>query len=125
MNKENIQQLIDVLKSEEGLKGVTFDMSRYYGEDEVCGTVACIAGHAALLADRLFGFTPHRAGAAYYIAKSWLDISQDQADRLFYALNFPGSIYDVTKAQAVAALEHLRDTGEVDWQAAVRKAEEA
>lgn len=123
MNKENIQQVIDVLKSEEGLEGVTFDMATFYGEDEVCGTVACIAGHAALLADPN-AFTPRRARPAYDIARSWLDISVEQADKLFYALNFPGSIFDITKAQAIAALEHLRDTGEVDWMTAGRKAEE-
>jgi len=124
MNKENIQKLIDVLKSEEGLKGVTFDMATFYGEDEICGTVACIAGHAALLTDPN-AFTPRRAGTAYNIARSWLDISVEQANKLFYALNFPGSIFDITEDQAVAALEHLRDTGEVDWVAAVRKADEA
>lgn len=87
-----------------------------------CNTVACIAGHAALLAT---AETKHRPEDIEYYAQDWLGLTNEQATRLFtpFGLTLPEGCHydDVTPQIAARACEHLRDTGEVDWWGAFSK----
>lgn len=139
MNKKNLQALIDQLESEKGAKrGIGFNMGTFLAGDKVdtseesggdmfnrynpCGTVACIAGHAAIMAK------PHRSIQRLYddeytngrpdiqdLAKDWLGLDSDQAKYLFYAENSDIYISNLTLLDALTVLKKLRDTGEVDW----------
>lgn len=90
-----------------------------------CGTAACMAGHAALLADpvRFWHFVAHQREKQLLrdvatIAQRWLGISGDEAYGLFHASDENGAVYHferVTAAEAVETLRRFRDTGRVDW----------
>lgn len=127
MNKENIQKLIDVIRT--GREDAGFNMSfwrinRYKDDDGTydykdhsgrdCGTTYCIGGWIDLIA-------PEYKGREH----EFLGIDEQKADELFYMNEFmldyldeqlvPFRMREVTQAQALEVLEHLRDTGEVDW----------
>lgn len=116
----NVRKLIAWLR--EG-RGPGFDMNSYLmnnEDDEVqdefaalraasvgnwCGTHACIAGHAALLAVNdigILGLINNRYTACYDIAVFYLGINRGQATLLFHAWNDKHSI-----PEAIAKLEAL------------------
>lgn len=74
-----------------------------------CGTAACISGWAQLLfpadADDVFGLESHEA-CELFMPRGWDD---DKAYHLY------------TRARAVAVLDHLINTGEVDWSVAFQE----
>jgi hypothetical protein len=77
-----------------------------------CGTVACIAGEAAILAvaEKAADVKPPLSVSVPKLAQEWLNLTDLQADTLFT----PGTYYprsEVTKAQALAVLKALRATG--------------
>jgi len=76
----------------------------------ICGTAACIAGWAQALFDP---DTPQDED----IAARLLGLNSTQASALF----IPDSRGVLTRAQAVATLDHYLATGEIDW----AKADEA
>lgn len=80
-----------------------------------CNTVACIAGHAALLEAAETRLKPSLD--IEDTARNWLGLTEDQADDLFMPSHLPdGKHYeDVTSKIAVRVCEHFRDTGEVNW----------
>jgi hypothetical protein len=87
-----------------------------------CGTVACIAGHAAVLA--LNGGRPLNKWDVFDIASDYLGIRRLDQNELFYAYSLPnGSLGKIHPEQAIRALEILRDTGEIDWQTAISSTE--
>lgn len=124
MNIENINKLIDHLRKTDPK---SFDMgdwlSGYPHRKEAaevlaamekrggCGTSACIAGHAVIL-------EAAENGAVYdmdltdpeYGAINWLGLNSGQAAILFYRCD-----PEVKPLDAVVVLEHLRDSGVVDW----------
>lgn len=132
LNGGNISRLIEVLEEgqfsvEDQLVG--FNMGTYVGVQDPsgglidhgprnCDTVACIAGHAYLLAT---GFSLQRAidetdaGTIETVAAEFLGLSHDQASDLFFDLPPEMALTEVTSEQAVAALRHLLATGEVSW----------
>ncbi|MGH6957858.1 MAG: hypothetical protein ACREEW_14425 [Caulobacteraceae bacterium] len=76
-----------------------------------CGTVACIAGHAAVLANPRESF--YDIGI-YSEARDWLGLNNFQAFDLFE----PGEVDDygaVTPQMAADVIDNLIDTGEVQW----------
>lgn len=89
---------------------VEFNMKDYKATTE-CGTAYCIAGLAQLLNPEL------NIHAAFYAGKEALGLNYDQAHRLFLPdPDIVGCYVDITAEQAVATLNHLIETGEVQWQ---------
>lgn len=72
-----------------------------------CGTVGCIAGHAAAL------FKPKTASRDVpEVARCLLGLTPGQAECLF--LNWDGT-YTTDNWYAAKVIDHLADTGCVDW----------
>lgn len=121
MNKKNIKKLINRLrymKRTTAKPQVGFNMSTYIerggcpdksGHD--CGTVACLAGHATLLA----GETNYNKidAYAYDTGKTYLGLTEAQADALFLPDTAPWAA--ITLDHAIGTLEHLLEAGEVTW----------
>jgi len=112
LNKENIGRLINRL---EATPDVNFDMGEWTAE-AACGTVACIAGHAALmrLADEqepglkviqahIYKGDYHVSSVSSYAAE-WMGLAQHVASELFV----PISVYAIKKAEAITMLEWLQ-----------------
>ncbi len=127
MNVENMKRLIKRLEDPNIL--VKFDMGAFFlhNEDAVwdesealmnqakevldvvenhpCGTVACIAGHAAILAwledDRYHNYD------IKYTAEYWLGLTSSEASKLFYAHWNGGLLQSTTKQQAIDHLKSL------------------
>lgn len=135
MNVENILKLAEVLESPAAEEH--FDMSSWLDHngdhdlpDEItynemikdCGTVACIAGWATVLAkgDEIVKEENYEFG----IGADYLDLEYTQAKHLFTPgvfITVDGeevSAYAATPKQAAKVLRHLAATGEVDWDVA-------
>lgn len=130
MNRENIQKVRDhiaaldagrfnmtdyfVLPADEGRDRYTDAARRQYGSNAAalegsCGTAACIAGHALalLLPEQPIPDKPKEVAADLF------DIGDDEANELFVPDARTNS--RTTPAQAVRVLDHLLETGLVDW----------
>lgn len=121
MNRENIQKVRDVIA---GLPPERFDMSAYCrgpglaratigGAVHVCGTAACIAGWTAAIfkpRTRLVD-DPNGDDRLFFTAASLLGLDEADAHRLFIPCDLCGR----TTTEAVRVLDHLLETGEVDW----------
>ena len=112
MNRENIRKLIKELEITK-----TFNQERWAHR---CGSPACIGGHAVVLDGWELVSGTHNLcikdghpGFIPLIAQRWMGIDSIQADDLFN--NFPSQWIIVAK-DAVATLEHLLKTGEIEWQ---------
>lgn len=122
MNVERIRQLADHLRAP--ATAAHFDIDNWlcvpHGDEadrpigeviHTCGTVACIAGHAVAL------FRPtERFGEAFIwdAASKLLGLTTEESTHLFLPHSGPTS-FDITAEQAAAVLDHLADTGEIDW----------
>lgn len=138
-NVDNINTLIALLKGELAdqtkINKMPFTMGGYAGAgDAFCRTAACLCGHVNFYLDvKAGGFTLREMqlrAAAHWRAAAWLGISDEAADMLFL-LEGPGvglsglEPFDQFPAAerihaAVTVLEHLRDTGRVDWAIGLR-----
>ena len=113
MNKANVLKLAEYI---EGLEPEQYDQRHVaHPHGSLCGTPACIAGHAAWLVGNWC-----RWGSRTFSARVWLDLSSFQADCLFDSMPFGpfGTEPDIsapTPQDAAATLRHLAETGEVDW----------
>lgn len=120
LNIENAQKLVDHLKALPTASDVSvgFEMGTFYGppwrggdhSGHECGTVACIAGHAVLLAGRYDAATQtiDEGGKGWAAcAQNWLGLTVQVADNLFfgYFSNLP--IHKITLDEAVEELERL------------------
>jgi hypothetical protein len=120
MNRENIQKVRDHIAS---LPPERFDVSRFFGlgSDELpedaetakagqfvtnCGTTACVGGWTLAVLD-----PEHSIFGAPVRAAELLGIDRSEARELFYG----GICVSAEQRQAVAVLDHLLATGEVDW----------
>lgn len=121
-NIELINKVINVIKEEENF----FSMSDFFvseamrGSDDLpeevyevkCGTPACICGWVQKIVDpKLKG---SELGDTTAAAKA-LGLTYNDSDNLFYALHAGKPWSEITRHEAVKVLEHLRDTGKVDW----------
>jgi hypothetical protein len=122
MNVENLNKAIELIAS---IPPQKFDMSvlRAVREgDEIhddtritdhelihgCGTIACIAGWVATL-------NPDDAGIGpYHRAQQYLDLDHQQTGQLFCPEGY--SYLEFTRDEALTAMRHLAQTGEVCWQ---------
>lgn len=136
MNKDNVQLLIDALKQE--LKAKTRDVGfnmNWWTIDKIdlesfenspglrgikfkdltgnsCGTTACLGGWCNILSG--FAELSLSEGSTNANAREFLGLDEDGARTLFY----PPMIKhydDITPQDAIEVLEHLRDTGIVNW----------
>ena len=93
MNRKRLQMVRDRIASEPPER---LDMAVYS-----CGTAHCIAGWEKVIDAEERGIT-HDPEAPIYLIREFLQLTDDQADALF----FP-SRYDKTKDDALAALDSL------------------
>ena len=131
MNVPNIQRVRDLIASQppEALKMDSWfsdenHFSYVYSDDEDagliglrvpehnCGTAACIGGWAVTQMARDLGVTviPTVTGVGSTAAE-YLGLDPTQSDRLFH----PSNLSERTQAEALATLDHLIATGEVQW----------
>ena len=106
MNITNMKKLVARLESED--QKVGFDMDTWFrhtsdfdtefggtnyvqGEDIVplveecsCGTVACLAGHSAIIAWEEGYYEPDESNNVYNVAYNWLELNPKERGRLFH-----------------------------------------
>ena len=115
MNRENIKRVRDHLAE---LSPERFDMEVWGPGPKAlrhdCGASACIAGWAQAI------LSPRSTMDPWWKAERLFELSPEQSADLFLA---PGH-RDATTSQAVAVLDHLLETGEVDWSVALSHPEE-
>lgn len=123
MNRENIKRVRNVIA---GLPAKRFDMGLWAGERDGeshvaarrlrhdCGTCGCLGGWT----NATFGTPKHAMGIESASAKLGLDEGQAQA--LFFPQGAGCAWREITTAHAVRVLDHLLETGEVDWQSTRR-----
>lgn len=122
MNEERLKALATRLRE---TQEANFNLGCWLVERH-CGTVACIAGHAALLAggvledgdNGLVVMTQleERAGVKMTVhdaATEWLGLTSQQADALF--IPHYDSCMEASPAQAASVVEELIATGLVRW----------
>lgn len=121
-NAENINRVIASIKGEiEATKEIGFNMGDYVTKDAYdlsgrsCGTVACIAGHAYSIVKNGVVDTEVAWREAEDVGAEFLDLGMSDADALFYGYGASCPLDAITPQKAIRTLEHLRDTGEVDW----------
>ena len=127
INVKNMRRLRTRLRSRKN--PVAFDMRSWFrhknrnlispaaicraAEEHPCGTVACLAGHAALLAWQS-GDVPKKRGAKLVdVAAEWLGLNSSEASDLFFGhwnnRRRKCVLSDFTKAQATTELTRLID----------------
>jgi hypothetical protein len=87
MNIENTKRLADHLRTLGQSSHVKFSMASYYIKDRECGTVACLAGHACLLAGKGERWLTKESTSNVEIHKAasdWLGLDHRVASNLFY-----------------------------------------
>lgn len=128
VNSAHIALVIQSIKGEiaEGSERVGFSMNTYCSDPEAlvvdmtgddCGTVACVAGHAYLLAKQ-FNITEAKGADCDEIedvAAAFLGIEGDDAAHLFYDLPVEIDLQQVTPEMAIETLTRLAETGLVEW----------
>lgn len=107
MNRERLTILRDHLAS---LPPVQFDMTIVREEAE-CGTVACVAGWAGVLAIRA-GDAPDDIYFGMEAAERWLGLGSYQAQCLFTGSD--DRFDDLTPKDAVAAIQSMLDSPDDD-----------
>lgn len=112
MRIDRLNQLADALKN--GLPGVKFDVADWL-EIRGCGTTACVAGHAIILAG-LAGSPEAIEDLPRFstTAQEWLELDDEDANELFYG----GIGVLATAPMAARVVRRLAQTGEVDWSVA-------
>lgn len=144
MNKANIDKLIAWLKADAGQH---FHMSEWVKwrlpedqhkgrQQEYCDTTFCLAGHCGVLRQMDGGvsidtldITPR---GHFSIGQDYLDLKEEQAYLLFLMYsdeeqtdgqqrrNAFDALPDCHRVHAaIRVLQHLRDTGKVDWDGAI------
>jgi hypothetical protein len=120
-NAENIRLVIEAIRTGDGHPEIGFNMYEYTPVDDVpdqsgrgCGTAMCIGGWAYTLSTGEPANTDRRYGIRD-IAADYLGLTIPDAGTLFYAEGAGQSTDDITADRAIAVLEHLIETGEVDW----------
>lgn len=80
-----------------------------------CGTSACIAGEAALLAkqeyENEFDTVFENIEGVHGVAQEYLDLTGDQSFWLFFGTFNYGDLDTVTKKQAIEAIDFMIDNG--------------
>ena len=124
MNIDNLKLLRDTIANSQA-----FDMgdwphidksdAEYIAGGHYCGTPVCIGGHGEALI-RVSGERPDDSSISVKDVGGWLGLSGKKFNALFFPRREDAGIdmLDITQAQAIRCLDHLIETGEVDWRAA-------
>lgn len=115
---DNIQKTIDLMRTDNTIR---MNMAHWIAQDgrdpnddHWCGTTCCIAGFAIV---SKYGKVVNPYGPEpiplVETAREYLGINDEQAEQLFYAPT--EAAWKITADSGIKLLEHLRDTGEVDW----------
>lgn len=125
MNIENLRKLRTRLRSRKNPVG--FNMGKWFAHNELkeeelsriltivdehpCGTVACLAGHAAIIAAQE-GLSPLDCsffghGEIFSTAAEFLDLTEEEAERLFYGRWYSGYYGNLSKIPKHAAIREL------------------
>lgn len=120
LNHEHIQSLIDILKVTSNDRDTGFDMSRYvHNYDTKCQTPSCMAGWAIWDSEGRPEYIKTLWYNCFSTGRNWLGLSGVQAHALFVPWETvsaePYDTSDIRTDQAIKVLEHLLETGEVDW----------
>lgn len=126
MNLKNMRRLRAHLRSRKNPVG--FNMANWFQhnsrdlvtptvicravETHPCGTVACLAGHAALLAWQSGDIPLEHRARIRVVAAEWLGLKYDESHDLFagnWGEQYRGLLKNLTKAQAITALTRLID----------------
>lgn len=111
MNIDNINKVIEIIRNEDNYFNMNaFTNSEAKKEQFPCRTPSCICGWANYLNNTSFESTS--------AARNFLDITEHQANDLFFADDENSFVDDwekITRAEAIKTLEVLRDSGKVDW----------
>ena len=129
MNIENVKRVRDAVAASK-----SFDMARWgittyddveFKDGHFCGSPGCIRGHAVALMidDGLYECSEVEDDHTRYVsidnahcdAGVWMGLDIDMAGELFLPAEPSASIYLITQDQAVKCLDHLLETGVVDW----------
>lgn len=139
MNKERVLMVADAM--EQGLvRGLGFNMASWFHKKNSleqfkdmsgrgCGTTCCGAGWAvhvmakasafAVTKNDLIAIGNEAANRDFLsiqeLATGWLDLTEEQANSLFFGSPAGKSIEDVTLHQAVNVWRYLTATGKIDW----------
>lgn len=132
MNVKNMRKLRARLRSRKNPVG--FNMTNWFqhrnrslvtpagicraAEQHACGTVACLAGHAALLAWQSGDVPKNPDARVYFVARDWLGMEDEEVQDLFYGC-WPAvrGVYigDITEDQAIAELTRLIEAEIMTW----------
>lgn len=130
VNVENINKVIQQLRNEKAFFDMSYwsigpdidldidlDINNVEYPENICGTPSCIGGWAEAILRYENKVDDHDWLSSTKIGE-WLGIEDYQIAPLF----FPGGevayvwgVYEATKEDAIAVLENLIETGEVDW----------
>lgn len=117
VNVTNVKTLADIIRQQPHVSAeheTGFDMSVW---EHDCGTPACIAGWASSLAcpegrpKTSYG----RTMDAEEVANIWLDLTYQEGSDLYIASGLNVELSRITPEQAATVLDHLAETGKVDW----------
>lgn len=126
MNKDAIRRLTGFMKK------CRYEFNMCTSENHIdmknrCGTAGCIAGHAALLWPEMRNyFSPWDENIAQFTCRyakleKLFDMPKDKFYRLIDPTRSKDGVScvhdDISKDWAIRTLEHLLNTGEVNWQA--------
>lgn len=133
MNVGNILKVADAIE-QASVPGLGFNLRLPYrkvlGEDcsgRSCGTVACIAGWAAVVEGHAITTTTSWGGDILPWAQLYFGLNDREAGDLMAPLSIIlfGRLPMPTDKQAVRCLRNLAITGKVDWEAAMKGDEPA
>lgn len=125
MNPTNIKRVRDVIAANDASR---FDMMNWPDPEHTramahqgCGTSACIGGWAEAL---VFSDNPRAAesDSGDNPAREFMGLSGEEAEDLFFMDKSRYQYGSATQPAAILVLDHLLETGEVDWDWAIEEA---
>lgn len=130
LNRENVAKVRDVIAAHDPSR---FDMGAWAEQVHTnldveptellhnCETAGCIGGWT----QALFETEADHQTASAARASKFLGLPEHEGETLFYVYGCAKDMDDVTQAHAVAVLDILLETGEVDWGAAFERVAQA
>jgi hypothetical protein len=124
--KQRLLKLADFIERTP-VPNVKFDMTEYFEPRGLCGTAACIAGHAVIMKHTHGGRRSFNPGAVYravggcgmpgvsLVAAEYLGLSEEQAGRLFLGYAPLRLIEPITAKQAAKVIRRFARTGVIRW----------